>query len=128
MFHEPLLRSPDGLDQHVSSSLFTPNPQLLRGCCRMSLQSALVGFLLPRAFASSITPEENVIVQTTAVAAGTMPLAAGFVGIIPALGLLNVAQDGIPPIQLSWATSIAWSFAVAYYGSVLRLCLCVFLS
>lgn len=32
---------------------------------------------------------ENVALQTTAVAAGTMPLAGGFVGIIPALTLLG---------------------------------------
>ena len=88
-------------------------------CCRMSLQSALIGFLLSRALASSITPQENVVVQTTAVATGTMALAAGFVGIIPALGLLNIAQDGTEPIHLSWTAALAWSFAVAYYGSVL---------
>ena len=84
----------------------------------MSLQSALIGFLLSRVFVSSVTPQENVVIQTTAVATGTMALAAGFVGIIPALGLLNVAQDGIPPIHLSWTASLAWSFAVAYYGLV----------
>ena len=93
----------------------------LRGCYRMSLQSALIGFLLSRVLASSMTPQENVVVQTTAVATGTMALAAGFVGIIPALGLLNVAQDGTPPIHLSWTAALAWSFAVAYYGFVLFL-------
>jgi uncharacterized oligopeptide transporter (OPT) family protein len=93
----------------------------------MSLQSALVGFLLPRVFASSITPKENVVVQTIAVATGTMAVAAGFVGIIPALGLLNVAQDGIAPIHLSWTTSLAWSFAVAYYGFVFTVNPSVFL-
>ncbi|KAF9790276.1 OPT oligopeptide transporter protein-domain-containing protein [Thelephora terrestris] len=82
----------------------------------MSLQSALIGFLLSRVLASSLTPRENVVVQTTAVATGTMALAAGFVGIIPALGLLNIDQDGIPPIHLSWPASLAWSFAIAYYG------------
>ena len=91
----------------------------LRRCYRMSLQSALIGFLLSRVLASSVTAQENVVIQTTAVATGTMALAAGFVGIIPALGLLNVAQDGIPPIHLSWTAALAWSFAVAYYGSVL---------
>lgn len=87
----------------------------------MSLQSALIGFLLSKVMASSVTPQENVVIQTTAVATGTMALAAGFVGIIPALGLLNVAQDGIPPIHLSWTASLAWSFAVAYYGFVFLL-------
>lgn len=84
----------------------------------MSLQSALIGYLLSRIFASSITAQENVVVQTTAVATGTMALAAGFVGIVPALGLLNAAQDGTPPIHLSWTATVAWSFALAYYGFV----------
>lgn len=94
---------------------------------RMSLQSALIGFLLSRLMASSVTPQENVVVQTTAVATGTMALAAGFVGIVPALGLLNVAQDGIPPIHLSWTAALAWSFSVAYYGFVplLGSCPCI---
>ena len=78
-----------------------------------------MGFLLSRALGSSVTAQENVVIQTTAVATGTMALAAGFVGIIPALGLLNVSQDGTPPIRLSWAAALAWSFAVAYYGFVL---------
>ena len=82
----------------------------------MSLQSALIGYLLSRVLASSLTAQENVVVQTTAVATGTMALAAGFVGIIPALGLLNDAQDGTPPIHLSWTATVAWSFALAYYG------------
>lgn len=94
----------------LSSSLTYPH--------RMSLQSALIGFLLSRAIGSLVTPQENVVVQTTAVATGTMALAAGFVGVIPALGLLNVAQDGVPPIRLSWTAALAWSFAIAYYGFV----------
>lgn len=115
MLHKPLLWSPDRLGQHVSTGLTTSLP-LLNSHPRMSLQSALIGFLLSRVLSSSITPRENVVVQTTAVATGTMALAAGFVGIIPALGLLNVDQDGIPPIRLSWPASLAWSFAIAYYG------------
>jgi len=85
----------------------------------MSLQSALIGYLLSRVLASSVTAQETVVIQTTAVATGTMALAAGFVGIVPALGLLNVDQDGTPPIHLSWTAALAWSFAVAYYGFVL---------
>lgn len=82
------------------------------------MQSALIGFLLSRVMVSSVTPQENVVIQTTAVATGTMSFAAGFVGIVPALGLLNVAQDGVPPIRLSWTAALAWSFALAYYGFV----------
>ena len=47
-----------------------------------------------------------------------MPLAAGFVGIIPALSLLTVEQDGSEPIELGWLKSFAWSCAVAFFGLV----------
>ncbi|KAI0058594.1 OPT superfamily oligopeptide transporter [Artomyces pyxidatus] len=82
----------------------------------MSLQSALIGFLISRLLSTPITPQENVVVQTTAVATGTMPLAAGFVGIIPALGILEQDKDGSGPIQMSWLSAIGWSCAVAYFG------------
>jgi len=39
---------------------------------RMSLQSAIIGFLLSKLLAIPITPQENVVVQTTAVATGTV--------------------------------------------------------
>ena len=45
-----------------------------------------------------------------------MPLAAGFVGILPALGLLNEEQDGMPPVNLSWIAAIGWSCSVAFFG------------
>lgn len=45
-----------------------------------------------------------------------MPLAAGFVGILPALGLLDETRDGVPAIHLSWWSAIAWSLAVAFFG------------
>jgi hypothetical protein len=45
-----------------------------------------------------------------------MPLAAGFVGIIPALGLLEESKDGSGPIHLSWLGAVGWSCAVAYFG------------
>jgi uncharacterized oligopeptide transporter (OPT) family protein len=88
---------------------------------RMSLQSALIGFLVSRLLPPSLiksTPQTTVIIQTTAVATGTMPLAAGFVGILPALSLLNEAQDGRPPIELTWLGTAAWCCAVAYFGYV----------
>ncbi|EMD33324.1 hypothetical protein CERSUDRAFT_117944 [Gelatoporia subvermispora B] len=82
----------------------------------MSLQSALIGFLLSRFFPVPISPQENVVLQTVAVATGTMPLAAGFVGILPALGLLDEERDGTPPLNLSWIAAVGWSCAVAYFG------------
>jgi uncharacterized oligopeptide transporter (OPT) family protein len=82
----------------------------------MSIQSALIGFLISRLLPTPLTPQEIIVVQTTAVATGTMPLAAGFVGILPALSLLNEDRDGVPPIHLTWLSAIAWSCAVAYFG------------
>jgi OPT family oligopeptide transporter len=82
----------------------------------MSLQSAIIGFLISKLLAIQITPQENVVVQTTAVATGTMPLAAGFVGIIPALGLLDEQKDGSHPVSLSWISAVGWSCAIAYFG------------
>ena len=80
-----------------------------------SLQSALLGFGLFRAAtsattASPLTPRENVILQTTAVSTATLPLAGGFVGILPALGMLEVTpiewsnraeQDSSGPVEWS---------------------------
>lgn len=88
------------------------------GVSRMSLQSALLGYLLARLIPSisPLTTQENVVLQTTAVATGTMPLAAGFVGIIPALGLLDRGPDGQDPVVLTWASAVGWSCAVAYFG------------
>ncbi|EJU04603.1 oligopeptide transporter [Dacryopinax primogenitus] len=86
----------------------------------MSLQSALLGYLLSLAPGfpklPKFTAQENVILQTVAVATGTMPLAAGFVGIIPALGLLNVEEDGQGPLILGFWQGIGWASAVAFFG------------
>ncbi|KDQ15904.1 hypothetical protein BOTBODRAFT_31353 [Botryobasidium botryosum FD-172 SS1] len=84
----------------------------------MSLQSSLLGYLISLLIpsVSPLTPQENVILQTTAVATGTMPLAAGFVGIIPALGLLDRAKDGMDPIHVLWWDGVWWCCAVAFFG------------
>lgn len=82
----------------------------------MSIQSALIGFLISRMLPAPLSPQEIIVVQTTAVATGTMPLAAGFVGILPALGLLSEERDGTPPIHLTWLSAAAWSCAVAFFG------------
>lgn len=92
----------------------------------MSLQASLVGFavfkVLPhsRLFGSRpLTVHENIVLQTTAVATGTLPLAAGLVGIIPALGLLTLDEDGSLPIVLSPWSLIGWCGAVAFFGCFL---------
>ncbi|KAF7294517.1 Oligopeptide transporter [Mycena kentingensis (nom. inval.)] len=83
----------------------------------MSLQSALIGYLISRLLPTGpLSAQEVIVVQTTAVATGTMPLAAGFVGIIPALKLLEPERDGSEAIDLSWLAAAAWSCAVAFFG------------
>lgn len=87
----------------------------------MSLQSALVGFgllkTLPAALPRLIplrkpfTPQENVILQTVAVATGTMPLAAGLVGIIPALEMMTPELDGREGIVLDYWSLVLWCLA-----------------
>ena len=98
---------------------------LLGWVSMMSLQSALIGFLIfkigplfPRLFPAyqPLSTAENVVLQTTAVATGTMPLAAGLVGIIPALGMMNQEEDGRDPIELSYAKLVMWCLAVAFFG------------
>lgn len=82
----------------------------------MSIQSALIGFLISRTLPFPLTPQEIIVVQTTAVATGTMPLAAGFVGILPALTLLDEDRDGSPPIHMTWLAAVGWSCSVAFFG------------
>ncbi|KAG0259247.1 hypothetical protein BG011_002755 [Mortierella polycephala] len=92
----------------------------------MSLQSSLLGFALFKAAKRYLTvpfgPAENIVLQSVAVATGTMPLAAGFVGIIPAMQMLtledNPATATTPggPLYLSTWNMILWSLAIAFFG------------
>lgn len=86
----------------------------------MSLQASLLGYAVFKPFRSKLArpfgPVENVVLQTTAVATATMPLAAGFVGIIPALGLLTKDDHTEGPIVLSGWQLILWSLGVAFFG------------
>lgn len=80
----------------------------------MSLQSALMAFLISKVLPTPLTPKQIVVTQTTAVATGTMPLAAGFVGILPALSLVD-EKDGPKP-NLSWWATVGWSLSIAFFG------------
>ncbi|EIE87658.1 hypothetical protein RO3G_12369 [Rhizopus delemar RA 99-880] len=87
----------------------------------MSLQSSLLGFALFKPFQNILKhkfgPVENVVLQTTAVATATMPLAAGFVGVIPAMELMT--KDDNPhggAVILGGKQLILWSLAVAFFG------------
>src|SRR5271169_1912001 len=85
----------------------------------MSLPLSLLGFAVFKAFSKQLSypfsQVENVLVQTVAVAVGTMPLAAGLVGIIPALEKLLIPEEG-GPLRLSWGLLIIWSIGVAFFG------------
>lgn len=134
MLHQSVLRSANGMDQHVSFKIWCICDFWYLHAARMSLQSALIGFLLSKLLPTPLTAQELIVVQTTAVATGTvrfkrhwwssvwlthgfqMPLAAGFVGILPALSLLSEERDGTPPINLSWIAAIGWSCSVAFFG------------
>ena len=120
MLHEPQFGPPIWLDINVRPVIVSVISSFNHSICRMSIQSALIGFLISRMLPTPLTPQEIVVVQTIAVATGTMPLAAGFVGILPALSLLDEERDGTPPIRLDWLSTIGWSCAIAYFGLVQR--------
>ncbi|KAF9311485.1 hypothetical protein BGZ91_006795, partial [Linnemannia elongata] len=88
----------------------------------MSLQSSLLGFAIFKALKNFIKvpfgPAENIVLQSVAVATGTMPLAAGFVGIIPALKLMTLTDnpDHGGSVELSAGHLILWSLAIAFFG------------
>ncbi|ORE19289.1 OPT superfamily oligopeptide transporter [Rhizopus microsporus] len=93
----------------------------------MSLQSSLLGFALFKPFQHGLKhkfgPIENVVLQTTAVATATMPLAAdtnihipGFVGVIPAMELMTPNDNPRGAVVLNCGQLILWSLAVAFFG------------
>jgi hypothetical protein len=53
----------------IASNLSTCSPTCI---CRMSLQSAIIGFLISKLLTIPITPQETVVIQSTAVATGTV--------------------------------------------------------
>jgi len=79
-----------------------------------SIQAAVVGFIMfrlcPGRGGVPFSPHENVALQTVSVATATMPLAGGFVGIVPALGLLS------PAVVLSPWQQLIWCAALTYFG------------
>lgn len=85
----------------------------------MNLPLSLLGFAVFKAMARHLnypfSTVENVLVQTVAVAVGTMPLAAGLVGIVPALEKLLLPDEG-GPLNLSWGMLVVWSMGVAFFG------------
>ncbi|KAJ3339855.1 hypothetical protein HDU93_007740 [Gonapodya sp. JEL0774] len=88
-----------------------------------SLPSALLGYIILHRF-SLWSPQENVLVQTVAVATGTMvvsltvslkePLAGGFVGVVIALTQVEPEEGG--PVQMTPGAMIAWTSSLAFFG------------
>ena len=77
----------------------------------------LLVHLLPTLATPPLPTALQIVLQTTAVATGTLPLAAGLVGVIPALALLDPELDnGATPITLSFTHLLLWSLAVAFFG------------
>lgn len=100
----------------------------------MSLPAALMAFSIFKTFDSysplsfPFTPQENVYVQSVAVAVATGPLAYGFIGIIPAIeklltpeeaGVISKVTDGLravfEPFKPSYKLLI-WSLGLAFFG------------
>ncbi|ORX65863.1 OPT superfamily oligopeptide transporter [Linderina pennispora] len=86
----------------------------------MSLQSSLVGFAVFKALDKVLDvkfgPAENVVLQTTAVATATMPLAAGFVGILPAIKQLDPDETHGAQTELGYGQLCAWGLALTFFG------------
>ncbi|KAI9501038.1 OPT oligopeptide transporter protein-domain-containing protein [Coemansia spiralis] len=86
----------------------------------MSLQSSLVGFAVFKAFERVLDipfgPAENVVLQSTAVATATMPLAGGFVGILPALKMLDAKEANGARTVLNYGQLCAWGLALTFFG------------
>ncbi|KAI8639736.1 OPT oligopeptide transporter protein-domain-containing protein [Parasitella parasitica] len=90
---------------------------LQTGCISMmSLQASLLGFAIFKPCHVSFGPKENVYLQTVAVATATMPLAAGFVGIVPALSQLTTSDLSTGPLKLPAWKLIVWSLGLAFTG------------
>lgn len=77
-------------------------PQWAPACCR--------GRRTP------LSVSETVILQTVSVAAATMPLAAGFVGILPALTLLTPEEARGRLTRFTAGQEVVWTLALVFFG------------
>lgn len=98
----------------------------------MTMPSSLIGFAVFKSLSKHLsfpfTPVENVLIQTVAGAAGTMPLGCGFVGVIPALEfLLRDGKDGTSddggtgeggPLNVGFWKLAIWSLGVCLFGAL----------
>ena len=87
----------------------------------MAMPSALIGFVFFKVLAPYLnlpfSPVENVLIQTVAGSAGTMPLGCGFVGVVPALEyLLKPEENG--PLNLDFWRLSVWAVGICLFGVV----------
>lgn len=87
----------------------------------MSLPSSLLGFVVFKLNTNRLrypfSPAENVLVQTIAGAAGSMPATTGLLNIIPALEYI-VGQEKNGPVQLESPRLLIWGLGVCFFGLV----------
>ena len=87
----------------------------------MALVSTLLGYALfkylPRNLPRDLSKGEHVLLLSTATSVGSMPITAGFIGIIPALEyLLEENEDG--PLSLAFGNLIMWSIGLCFFGII----------
>ncbi|KAI9761569.1 MAG: regulator of (H+)-ATPase in vacuolar membrane [Chaenotheca gracillima] len=87
----------------------------------MTMPASLIGFAVFKAAGKHLsypfTPVEHVLIQTVASSVGTMPLAAGFVGVVPAIEYLLRPDEG-GPINISIPRLMAWSIGLSVFGAL----------
>jgi uncharacterized oligopeptide transporter (OPT) family protein len=92
----------------------------------MAMASSLLGFALFRPFKSTLRtpfgPKENVLIQTTASAIASMPLAAGLVSVIVALeNIIEPSEGG--PLHFRWLDLTIWALGLSFSGAFLAMLL-----
>lgn len=76
----------------------------------------LFGFELRSKFMTiPFSPAENVMVLSVATATGTMPVTAGFIGIILALEHL-IEPEVTDPLRMNWTNLRPWSISICLFG------------
>ena len=87
----------------------------------MTMPSALIGFAFFKAVGRYLkmpfSPVENVLIQTVAGSAGTMPLGCGFVGVVPALEYFLKPEEG-GPLNISVGRLCLWAVGICLFGVV----------
>lgn len=80
----------------------------------MSMPAALLGFAWFKTLQAALTPQENVYIQSVAIAVGTGPLSFGLVGAIPAVQYLLTEDEGRTTFTVTQL--VLWSLAIGYMG------------